>query len=502
MIIPIRAIPKFNNKETTHSDMADNKDIRNAIFGAVPEANEQVKEFAKYFGRNNQRESCKAIFDFLKHKIKYVADADLQLIKLPSALLHTKVGDCKSYSLLTSAILTNLGIPHHFVLVSYNNDPTPSHIYVETDDGCIIDAVWGIFDSEKKPTYKYRVKPNGKMKVKSITGTGKASTFIGANCGCGCPSCRAYGAKPMGNILKQGQKVLQQGADWAKQQADEAARKARELAAKVEAEARAAAEKAKAEAERLRKEAETLKGKIDTGWDKFKTWSIDKAKDILAKAKTIGLAGGRNLILIIVKNNLDGLANKFSRINQGELRSAWNKAGGNWTDLQNAVKKGASKPYKNLGLLKGIEKIVKTTGLGQTEPPPADYNQLLSLFSDPKIQAAIVSLSGTIGTAVGGAAGASTGPGAAATAAGGGTAGASMGAVLNAMARILPALLSLLSSRDRANPDPIGTNNDFSQDDSNTDENGSDKSNVTPYIIGAAVVAGLALFYFKKPKKS
>lgn len=500
MIIPIRAIPKFKNKETTHSDMADNKDIRNAIFGAVPEANEQVKEFAKYFGRNSQRESCKAIFDFLKHKIKYVADADLQLIKLPSALLHTKVGDCKSYSLLTSAILTNLGIPHHFVLVSYNNDPTPSHIYVETDDGCIIDAVWGIFDSEKKPTYKYKVKPNGKMKVKSITGTGKASTFIGANCGCGCPSCRMTGYDSIGKIKLRN--PIKQAVNWTKEQADEAARKARELAAKAEAEARAAAEKAKAEAERLRKEAETLKGKIDAGWDKFKTWSIDKAKDILGKAKTIGLAGGRNLILIIVKNNLDGLANKFSRINQGELRSAWNKAGGNWTDLQNAIKKGASKPYKNLGLLKGIEKIVKTTGLGQTEPPPADFNQLLTLLSDPKIQAAIVSLSGTIGTGVGAAAGASTGPGAAATAAGGGTAGASMGAVLNAMAKILPALLSLLSSRDRANPDPIGTNTDFSQDDSNTDESGNDTSTTTPYIIGAAVVAGLALFYFSKPKKS
>lgn len=59
MIIPIRAIPKYTGSEKTHSDMADNKDIRNAIFGAVPEANEQVKEFAKYFGRNNQRESCK-----------------------------------------------------------------------------------------------------------------------------------------------------------------------------------------------------------------------------------------------------------------------------------------------------------------------------------------------------------------------------------------------------------------------------------------------------------
>ena len=213
MNIPIQAIPKYNGKETSHSDMADNIDIRRAIFGAVPEAVEQTKEFAKYFGRNNQRETCKAIFDFLKNKLKYVADGDLQLIKLPSALLHTKSGDCKSYSLLTSAILTNLGIPHNFVLTSYNGDPTPSHIYVETDDGCIIDAVWGIFDDEKQPTYRYEVKTNGKMKVKSISGMNRNTRSIGGcGCGCGCNACRTQG---VGATCKTGIGATESAQDWA-----------------------------------------------------------------------------------------------------------------------------------------------------------------------------------------------------------------------------------------------------------------------------------------------
>ena len=174
MRIPNKDYPRFQGVETLNKNMADNADIRRAIIQAVPQANAQVKDFAKHFGRNSQRETCKAIFDFLKNDIRYVADGSEQVIKLPSALLKTRVGDCKSYSLLTSAILTNLGIPHHFVLTSYNADPTPSHIYVALDDGCIIDAVWGIFDSEKKPTYKYEVKPNGKMmKVKTLSGVGK-----------------------------------------------------------------------------------------------------------------------------------------------------------------------------------------------------------------------------------------------------------------------------------------------------------------------------------------
>jgi len=198
MKIPIESIPKYKGKEVTHSDMADNIDIRRAIFSAVPEANSQTKKLAPYFRRNSNRETCKAIFDYLKQKLNYVADGDLQLIKLPSALLHSKVGDCKSYSLFTSAILTNLGIPHHFVLVSYNSDPTPSHIYVQTDDGCIIDAVWGIFDDEKKPTYRYEVKTNGQMKVRSISGTSSCSSYMGAStCGCGC-NCNSCGTNRMG----------------------------------------------------------------------------------------------------------------------------------------------------------------------------------------------------------------------------------------------------------------------------------------------------------------
>jgi hypothetical protein len=172
MKIPAKDYPRFEGVETLNKDMADNADIRRAIIQAVPKANSQVKDFSKHFQRSSTRETCKAIYDFLKHKLNYVADGSEQVIKLPSALLSTKVGDCKSYSLLTSAILTNLGINHHFVLASYNSDPTPSHIYVQLEDGCIIDAVWGIFDSEKKPFYRYEVKPNGKMKVKTLTGIG------------------------------------------------------------------------------------------------------------------------------------------------------------------------------------------------------------------------------------------------------------------------------------------------------------------------------------------
>jgi hypothetical protein len=88
------------------------------------------------------------------------------VIKLPSALLKYRTGDCKSYALFTAAVLENLRIPYSLVYTSYNANPVPGHVYVVTDSGCIIDAVFGQFDAEKTPTYKYKQKIDQKMNVR------------------------------------------------------------------------------------------------------------------------------------------------------------------------------------------------------------------------------------------------------------------------------------------------------------------------------------------------
>ena len=424
--------------------MADNRDIRNAIFGAVPEANQQVKEFAKYFGRNNQRESCKAIFDFLKTKINYEADGELQLIKLPSALLHTKVGDCKSYSLLTSAILTNLGIPHHFVLVSYNSDPTPSHIYVETDDGCIIDAVWGIFDSEKKPTYKYKVKPNGKMKVKSISGTG-CSTYMGGSgcgCGCGCNSCRMTGVGI--------------GADRPRSKA--------EVNSYCE-------NKFKGRSGRIKS--------CKTYWNAI-NWGEKTLEKAGSNLKSAGLAVGRNLFLIAIKANLDGIASKLAKINFTDISKYWQKAGGNPQNIQNAIKVGSSKPSKKLGLLGVLKKKSekKVNGIGAIDTTA--------------LKAAIVPTATAAGTAI--------------APTGGTAAGASLGAVLIALLPLVTQLLQSMNAGDAASNITTDVeltpeeqqNSDTGQGNDGGATTGGGSDNTTTYLlIGAAALIG-AYFYFDK----
>jgi hypothetical protein len=130
-------------------------DLQRAIEAAIPTAVAQMKQRSNEFKGKTEAETCKKIFDYLKNQITYKADGADQQVRVPSGLIRTRQGDCKSYSVFTSAVLTNLGIPHKLVYASYDPaDSTPTHIYVVTNKGCIIDAVYGKFNAEKKASNK------------------------------------------------------------------------------------------------------------------------------------------------------------------------------------------------------------------------------------------------------------------------------------------------------------------------------------------------------------
>lgn len=139
-----------------------NQQLQRAIEAAVPAAVQQTKTIARQFKGLTDRQTALNIFNYLKTKINYNADGNHQKVKLPSALLRTRVGDCKSYALFTAAILTNLKIPYRFTYASYDpKNKEPEHIYVTTDSGFIIDAVYGKFNSEKRAAHKFNRKING-----------------------------------------------------------------------------------------------------------------------------------------------------------------------------------------------------------------------------------------------------------------------------------------------------------------------------------------------------
>ena len=186
---------------------ASNMDLQRAIEAAIPTAVAQMKQRSNEFKGKTEAETCKKIFDYLKNQITYKADGAEQQVRVPSGLIRTRQGDCKSYSVFTSAVLTNLGIPHKLVYASYDpNDSTPTHIYVVTNNGCIIDAVYGKFNAEKKASNKKYKDMNisyisGVKSRRRIGSMGKYGT--GGACGIGATNSGLDWAKQFGVVPNQ-----------------------------------------------------------------------------------------------------------------------------------------------------------------------------------------------------------------------------------------------------------------------------------------------------------
>ena len=385
--------PQFEGIDAVYKSKADNKDIRDLLVKLVPKAKAQMGTFAQKFKGRNPQETCKNIFDYIKSNFTYVADGGEQIIKLPSALLRKKVGDCKSYSLFTASILENLKIPYKFVYTSYSANPIPQHVYVVTENGCIIDVVYGIFNQEKKPTYKY----TQDMNVRYMSG-------ISGDCSCD---------SQMGKVT-----IISKD----------------------------------------KRQAATAKVKAT-------------AKKVGKSVSIVGLSGGRALVLAMVKKNLDGFATKMQKIDTNKLKSSWQKAGGNFTTLQSAIKEGASKPAKRLGFLGKLQKLVKSKGGVRG----------LGAMTEGEIQAAIVTISTAIGTAVAPAAGTA--------------AGASLGAALAAM---YPTIIDMLKQTPATESDIIQGGDDLTLD---LVEEGGTATSFSFGTILPIIAIGGAIFYFATKKK-
>lgn len=338
---------------------ASNKQLQTAIEDALPVAAKQpvTKALAKKLRGANDLETSRNIFNWVCANIRYKKDGSNQVVRLPSGLLRTREGDCKSMSLLVAALLVNNGIVPKFVYTSYkDNDPTPSHIYVETKSGIILDCVWKRFNSEKTPKFKYK-------KIMDIS-------YLSGLDG----SCAGLGAAGKGK-------------------------------AKVK---------------------------------KF----VKKAGTVVTKgAKKVGLSAGRNLFLLLVKNNIDGLATKLNTGNREKQVNQWKKAGGDGKVFAEAIRKGASKPTKKLGFLqklKGLSTKKKLSGFGG-----------IGEVVPKEVQAKIISLSTAVGSSIG------TAIPAVGTAAGA-SGGASLGAVIIAVLPMVQEAVAKVPAAEALDPDKAG----------------------------------------------
>ena len=476
-------IPAYKGISVTTNELADNKDIRDLLEKLVPQATAQMVNYSKQFAGATEQQTAKKIFDFLKNDLKYVADGEQQVIKLPSALMRKKVGDCKSFSLLTASILENLNIPYTFVYASYNSNPIPAHVYVQTESGIIIDAVYGIFNKEKKANYKYKKN----MKVGYMAGINGCG--CGGKCGCNTPMNGYFEDKKA-----QFQNYLRE----------------------KEAEAKRLRDKAEAEAKALRDKAiDTAKDARDSVLAKgaqLQNFISEEAKDLFQGVKTIGLSGGRALFMVMIEMNLDGFATKLSTGDTSALLNEWYKLGGDRTKLAEALRKGASKPEKKIGFLSALKKIYKRGGIGAvdeggvvvnptntglpTTTTPVDYEKAkaeaekalkdFALTGDAKTL--IMTLSATTGGVIGALVTAGGGPLAVAGGAIGTGAGGALGQVIITLTKVIKKAVDKTPDTDLPlMPVPPPSTNPL-------------KENKTMLYVGGALLVGAGIYFATKKK--
>lgn len=170
-------VDKFLGLRSLVSSNQNVSNIVDAVLLVDKQNYQQTKRLAKYFQGRTITETAENIWKFLKLNIKYQADNADQFIKSPSALLHTNIGDCKSFSVFTGSILKNLNIPYTYRFVGFDGKNI-SHVFVVVIDGngqeIIIDAVWSQFNS----TQNYNISKNYNMSVYKVTGFDEATKKV------------------------------------------------------------------------------------------------------------------------------------------------------------------------------------------------------------------------------------------------------------------------------------------------------------------------------------
>ncbi|MBA7514356.1 hypothetical protein ES705_06384 [subsurface metagenome] len=173
--IAARCIPApAKNKVLLHDD-GTTKDIVKVILVTAPRGLGDTREFAKYIRGNNNMDTCRRLWDFLKDNIEYKKDPiGEQYIQTPAYTWARKIGDCKSYSIFISSVLKNLGIYHYFRFVSFKSPGnTFTHVYVVVPDKgrqIIMDVVMPEFNTEKKFNHKQDYKMS---KIYQMSGIGQ-----------------------------------------------------------------------------------------------------------------------------------------------------------------------------------------------------------------------------------------------------------------------------------------------------------------------------------------
>ncbi len=133
-------------------------DTMAAIERIIGENYLSVEALANSLKGNSDEQTFQNIWNYVRQNIRYQNDEQgIEQLRTPQRTLHDKIGDCDDFSILISAILTNLNINHELVVAAYKSKDKWQHIYPAAYDNqgirYVIDCVPEIprFNFEAKP---------------------------------------------------------------------------------------------------------------------------------------------------------------------------------------------------------------------------------------------------------------------------------------------------------------------------------------------------------------
>jgi predicted transglutaminase-like cysteine proteinase len=145
-------------KTKTLKNYANVYDTIAAIKRIIKENYPDVKELAFSLQGQTDEQTFRNIWNFVTNNIKYQNDQKgYEQLRTPNRTLHDEIGDCDDFSILISAILSNLGHKHELVVAAYKAVDKWQHIYPvaysRSGKRYVIDCVPEI------PVFNYEAKP-------------------------------------------------------------------------------------------------------------------------------------------------------------------------------------------------------------------------------------------------------------------------------------------------------------------------------------------------------
>jgi hypothetical protein len=252
----------------------------------------------------NAAEDGKLAGQWIRNNVKYKIDTfEDQNIQLPSALLRSGAGDCKSFSLLFLSIMEAAGYNAGFRFASYKENRPFNHVYnfILSNQNKILTFDTCIKDLKELAHYK-KIKD---MRVNYLAGV---PTLITENNKIKPMRRRIIMRKPTLSELMTDDRYMNIGF--------------------------------------IEDEAIGKRGRFKKFIKKVKTKVPEVVKKGFKLVKTVGLGPARGPFILLVDVNFRGIARKFSESiakNESKVREFWTKLGGDYDKLKKAIEKGKNK---------------------------------------------------------------------------------------------------------------------------------------------------------------